>query len=113
MDVERIKKYLQNYLDSVVTSRIKQDLPEGEDVKFIVHDILKGSYNPPIIHVFIDTEPESFVSRGWDVPHRKHKSVEKDIEDFFKLLSIDNKIKVHWNKRPFFRKGKQRNDFSI
>jgi hypothetical protein len=53
------------------------------------------------------------VSKGWDVPHRKHKSVEKDVEDFFKLLSIDNKIKVHWNKRPFFRKGKQRNDFSI
>ena len=113
MDEERIKKYLQNYLDSAVTQRVIKDLPEGESVKFTVYDILKGSYNPPMIHVFIDTEPESFASRSWDVPHSKYKSVERDIEDFFKLLSIENKIKVHWNKRPFFKKGKKRNDFTI
>jgi len=113
MDADRIKKHLQNYLDSVVTQRVKNDLPEGEDIKFTVHDILKGSFNPPIIHVFIDTEPESFVSKGWDVPTSKYKSVERDVEDFFKLLSIVNKIKIHWNKRPFFKKGKTRNDFSI
>ena len=94
MDVERIKKYLQNYLDSVVTSRIKQDLPEGEDVKFIVHDILKGSYNPPIFHAFIDIDP------NWK--GSMLKNLEKDIENFMKIFSIDNKVKVHWNKRPAF-----------
>jgi len=103
MDEDRIKRYLQTYLDSVITLRVKQDLPEGKEVKFYVHNVLKGSFNPPMIHVFIDTEPESFVMKRWDARVLKHKSVEKDIEDFFKLLSIKNKIKIHWNKRPVFR----------
>jgi hypothetical protein len=57
-----------------------------------VFQVLKGSYQPPIYHIFIDIEP------NWDGSYRK--KIENDITDFMKIFSINNKIKIHWNKRP-------------
>lgn len=105
MKVNKTKRLLQNYLDTVVAPKFNQKREEVglEPVKMSIHNILKGSYQPPIIHIFLDTEPEirksygmkpfTAMSIGW---------VENEINNFMKIFSISNKIKVHWNKRPLF-----------
>ena len=94
MNLEKIKSYLQVYLDDVISPKINKELvgEEDEPIKMDVFQVLKGSYQPPIYHIFIDIEP------NWDGSYRK--KIENDITDFMKILSINNKIKVHWNKRP-------------
>ena len=94
MELEKIKNYLQIYLDDVISPNINKELvgEEDEPIKMNVFQVLKGSYQPPIYHIFIDIEP------NWDGSYRK--KIENDISDFMKILSINNKIKVHWNKRP-------------
>jgi hypothetical protein len=97
MNLEKIKNYLQVYLDDVISPNINKELvgEEDEPIKMDVFQVLKGSYQPPIYHIFIDIEP------NWDGSYRK--KIENDITDFMKILSINNKIKVHWNKRPAFK----------
>jgi hypothetical protein len=96
MDLEKIKNYLQTYLDDVLTPTINRELvgEEDEPITLTVHALRKGSYQPPIFHVFIDIDP------NWQGSLLKR--LEKDIEDFIKIFSIKNKVKVHWNKRPLF-----------
>ena len=96
MDLEKIKDYLQNYLNDVILPNINTDESLVEPITMNVTDVLKGSYQPPIYHVFIDVEP----------PHTLRadlKKIESNISDFFKMFSINNRIKVHWNKRPSFK----------
>jgi hypothetical protein len=97
MNLEKIKNYLQVYLDDVISPNINKELvgEEDEPIKMDVFQVLKGSYQPPIYHIFIDIEP------NWEGSYRK--KMENDISDFMKILSINNKIKVHWNKRPAFK----------
>jgi hypothetical protein len=106
MNLERIKEFLQNYLDTVVSPKIaqKREKSELQPVEFTVFDILKGSYQPPIIHVFLHTEPEIKKSSSLK-PHAAMmlKEVEKDIEGFLKVFSINHKVKVHWNQIPVFK----------
>jgi len=99
MDLDKIKEYLQTYLDEVITPNINEELvgEDDEPIKMDVFQILKGSYQPPIYHAFIDIEP------NWEGSYRK--KIENDINDFFKIFSINNRIKVHWNKRPSFKNG--------
>jgi hypothetical protein len=99
MELEKIKNYLQTYLDDVISPNINKELvgEEDEPIKMNVFQILKGSYQPPIYHAFIDIEP------NWEGSYRK--KMENDISDFFKIFSINNRIKVHWNKRPSFKSG--------
>jgi hypothetical protein len=94
MNLEKIKNYLQVYLDDVISPNINKELvgEEDEPIKMNVFQVLKGSYQPPIYHIFIDIEP------NWDGSYRK--KIENDITDFMKIFSINNKIKIHWNKRP-------------
>jgi hypothetical protein len=94
MNLEKIKSYLQVYLDDVISPKINKELvgEEDEPIKMDVFQVLKGSYQPPIYHIFIDIEP------NWDGSYRK--KIENDITDFMKIFSINNKIKIHWNKRP-------------
>ena len=96
MDLEKIKNYLQTYLDDVLTPTINRELvgEEDEPITLTVHALRKGSYQPPIFHIFIDIDP------NWHGSLLKR--LEKDIEDFIKIFSIKNKVKVHWNKRPLF-----------
>jgi len=103
MEKESIKKYLQNYLDFVLNERYSQKREElgFGPIKFEVHDIIKGSFQPPMIHVFLDSEPmmkKSAANKPW--ASMLMKEVERDIENFIKSLSISFKIKIHWNKRP-------------
>jgi hypothetical protein len=94
MNLEKIKSYLQVYLDDVISPKINKELvgEEDEPIKMDVFQVLKGSYQPPIYHIFIDIEP------NWDGSYRK--KIENDITYFMKIFSINNKIKIHWNKRP-------------
>jgi len=94
MNLEKIKSYLQVYLDDVISPKINKELvgEEDEPIKMDVFQVLKGSYQPPIYQIFIDIEP------NWDGSYRK--KIENDITDFMKIFSINNKIKIHWNKRP-------------
>jgi len=92
MNLNRIKEYLSNYLNSVLLPKVSSDMP----ISMEVIDVLKGSYQPPIYHVFINIEPH-------DTLKSTLKQTESDIADFFKIFSINNKIKVHWNKRPSFK----------
>ena len=102
MEVEKIKKFLQSYLDSVIVPKANKELASEENdepIKIGVFQILKGSYQPPIYHAFIDIEP------NWDGSYRK--KIENDISDFMKVLSIRNKLKIHWNKRPEIKDPKK------
>lgn len=97
MELEKLKGYLQTYLDNVITPTINKELVSDEDepITLSAHALIMGSYKPPMLHVFIDIDPNwngSILNR-----------VEKDIEDFIRIFSIDNRVKIHWNKRPFFR----------
>jgi len=96
MDLEKIKNYLQTYLDDVLTPTINKELvgEEDEPITLTVHALRKGSYQPPIFHIFIEIDP------NWQGSLLKR--LEKNIEDFIKIFSIKNKVKVHWNKRPLF-----------
>jgi predicted GTPase len=94
MELEKIKGYLQTYLDDVISPNLNKELvgEEDEPIKMDVFEILKGSYQPPIYHIFIDIKP------NWEGSYRK--KIENDISDFMKILSIPYRIKIHWNKRP-------------
>ena len=106
MNLERIKEFLQNYLDTVVSPKVneKREKLKLQPIEFTVFEILKGSYQPPIIHVFLHTEPEIKKSPSLK-PYAVMmlKEVEKDIEGFLKVFSINNKVKVHWNKTPILK----------
>jgi hypothetical protein len=108
MNIEKLKKYLQQYLDSVVTPRFLQDPNEDGIESFSVHDILKGSYTPPIIHVFLDSVP--IINHPSNSTKTKLRQVERDIHEFIKMFAISNPVKVHLNKRPTFGKGKTRHE---
>ena len=90
-DFERIEGFLQNYLDTVVLPTSNSERKEPLTLK--VSHILKGSYQPPIIHVFINVEPH------WTT-RMSLTGIERDITNFFKIFSINNRIKIHWNKSP-------------
>jgi hypothetical protein len=96
MDIEKIQNYLQTYLSDVITPMINKELvgEEDEPITLTIYSLKKGSYQPPIYHIFIDIDP------NWTGSILKR--IERDIEDFMKIFSIKNRIKVHWNKRPLF-----------
>ena len=101
MEIEKLEKYLQTYLDDVISPYINKELvgEEDEPIKMNIFQILKGSYQPPIYHVFIDIEP------NWEGSYRK--KIENDVNDFMKILSIPNRLKIHWNKRPEIKDPKK------
>jgi len=96
MDLDKIKGYLQTYLDDVITPDINRKLvgEEDEPITLTVNALRIGSYKPPIFHILIDIDP------NWK--GSMLNNLEKNIEDFVKIFSISNKVKVHWNKRPLF-----------
>lgn len=100
MKISDVKKYLGTYLEDAIKPRFRNSYPEYQEVSFTLNDVIKGTYQPPMIHVFIDVEPHDMLKSSL-------KETEKDIEQFFRLLSIPLKIKIHWNKRPIFKKGKE------
>lgn len=103
MELTKVKEYLQNYLDSVAIPRFNEE-PNDEGIEnFEVYDVLKGSYQPPIIHVFLHSVPN--VKRPSDNTKVKLRQLEKDIEGFMRMLSIKFPIRTHLNKVPVFKSG--------
>jgi hypothetical protein len=102
MEIEKIEKYLKVYLDDIIlpnVNRLQKILTDDslvEPITMNVTDVLKGSYQPPIYHVFIQIEPH-------DTLKSLLKKTETDIDDFFKVFSINNRINIHWNKSPAFK----------
>lgn len=105
MDLERLKEYIQNYLDTVISPKVNSTNDEigVKPITFSVYVVKEGSYQPRIIHIFLDTEPEIRKS-NFLKPWAKIMTsrVEKDLESFLKIFSITDKVKIHWNKRPLF-----------
>ena len=101
MDTNKIEKYLQAYIDNVIVPKANKELASEENdepIKMGVFQVLKGSYQPPIYHVFIDIEP------NWESYRKK---TENYISDFMKILSIPYRIKIYWNKRPSIKDSKK------
>ena len=96
MDLDKIKEYLQTYLDEVITPNINEELvgEDDEPIRLTVYALRMGSYQPPIFHIFIDIDP------NWSGSILK--KIETDIENFIRIFSIRNRVKIHWNKRPSF-----------
>ena len=104
MKLEKLKGYLKNYLDTVITPRFLEEPNDDEIESFTVYDVVKGSYQPPIIHIFIDSIPvKNHTSNSTKL---KLRQVETDVKDFIKMFSVKPPVKVHLNKRPLFEKGK-------
>jgi len=97
MNIEKIHEYLQQYLDDVINPNINRGLvgDENKPITLSLYTLRMGSYQPPIFHVFIDVEPH-------DTLKSQLKKSENDIIDFLKIFSINNRVKIHWNKRPAF-----------
>ncbi len=114
MDKELIKQYLQGYLKTVIEPNVNSQRDEKglKPMQFDLYDILKGSYDSQIIHVFLDSEPS--VKKGAGLkPHTimMMDRVQKDIINFLKIFSITNKVKVHWNQRPLFNNETLSSDY--
>ena len=95
MEVKKIEKYLRFYLDEVIVPEINSELV-GEDDEPITIDIDKIIYgvgNPNRISFILHMEPNwskgSFINK-----------INSDISNFFRMLGIDKKLHIYWNKRP-------------
>ena len=76
MNLDLIKNYLENYLEDVIVPNINKEHKFGDTpITMNLNVLRKGSIL---------------------------KRMEKDIEDFLKVFSINNRVKIHWNKRPAF-----------
>jgi hypothetical protein len=97
MEVGKIKKYLQVYLDEVITPKINEELvgEDDEPIKISIHKINFGEANPNRINFFLDMEPD------WSKGSYTNK-INSDISNFFRMFGIDKNLHIYWNKRPLF-----------
>lgn len=97
MEIDKIEKYLQVYLDEVIVPELNRELV-GEDDEPIVVSIYKINYgetNPNRINFFLDMDPD------WSKGSFTNK-INSDISRFFKMLGVDKNLHIYWNKRPLF-----------
>lgn len=104
MELNKLKEYLQNYLDTVAIPRFNQEVNDDGITSFVVNDILKGSYQPQILHVFLESVP--WVNRPQTSTKARLRILERDIHDFIKMFAVKNPVKVHLNKKPVLKSGK-------
>ena len=97
METDKIEKYLQNYLDDVVSPEINSELvgEDDEPIKITIHKVNFGEANPNRINFFLDMDPD------WSKGSFTHK-INSDISGFFKMLGVDKNLHIYWNKRPLF-----------
>ena len=97
MEVGKIKKYLQVYLDEVITPKINEELvgEDDEPIKISIHKINFGEANPNRINFFLDMVPD------WSKGSYTNK-INSDISNFFRMFGIDKNLHIYWNKRPLF-----------
>ena len=97
MEVNKIEKYLQVYLDEVLIPQINDELVrEGDDpIRITIHKINFGESNPNRINFFLDMDPD------WSKGSFTNK-INSDISGFFRMLGVDKNLHIYWNKRPLF-----------
>ena len=98
MELEKIKKYLQVYLDDVITPQINDELvgEDDEPIKISIYKINFGEANPNRINFFLDMDPD-----WWTKGTYIHK-INSDISNFFRMMGVDKNLHIYWNKRPLF-----------
>jgi hypothetical protein len=98
MDLDKIEKYLQRYIDDVIEPQINDELVDEDDdepIKIKVYKVTYGEANPNRINFFLDMDPD--LSR-FNFTHR----INLDISSFFRMLGVDKNLHIYWNKRPLF-----------
>lgn len=94
MDLENTKKYLQVYLDEVITPKVNDELvgEDDEPITIKVHDIKQKVHNPIEIVVFLDMEPD------WSGGSITNK-INDDVIGFMRMMGHRGWTIVAWNKR--------------
>ena len=97
MEIDKIKKYLQVYLDDVIIPELNNELvgENDEPINVTIYKINYGEANPNRLNVFLDMDPD------WSKGSFTHK-INSDISSFFKMLSVDKNLHIYWNKKPLF-----------
>jgi hypothetical protein len=97
MEIEKIKKYLQVYLDDVITPQINDELvgEDDEPIKISIYKVNFGEANPNRINFFLDMDPD------WSKGSYTYR-INSDISNFFKMLGLDKSLHIYWNQRPLF-----------
>ena len=97
MEIEKIKKYLQVYLDEVIIPKINSELvgEDDEPIKISIHKITFGDANPNRINFFLDMNP------NWSKGSITHE-INLDLSRFVNMLGIEKNLHIYWNKRPLF-----------
>jgi hypothetical protein len=97
MDTKVIEKYLQVYLDDIISPKVNDELVgEGDEpITFKVYRVTYGYSNPHRINFFIYMDPD--YSKG-SITHK----INMEISRFFKMLGFDKHLHIYWNKKPLF-----------
>ena len=97
MEINKIKKYLQVYLDDVIIPELNSELVGENDqpINVTIYKINYGEANPNRLNVFLDMDPD------WSKGSFTHK-INSDISSFFRMLSVDKNLHIYWNKKPLF-----------
>ena len=95
MNTDKIEKYLQAYLDDVISPHVNSALvgEDDESIKLSVDKVTFGESNPNRINFFLDMDPD------WSKGSYTYK-INSDISSFFKMLGLDNSLHIYWNQRP-------------
>ena len=95
MDINKIEKYLQTYLDEVISPEINNELvgEEDEPIKLTIYKITFGETNPNRINFFLDMDPD--YSKG-SITNR----INLELSRFANMLGIEKNLHIYWNKRP-------------
>jgi hypothetical protein len=104
MELEKIKKYLQRYIDDIIVPYVNGQLvgEDDEPITIHVHDIKQKEFNPDEIVVFLDMEPDW--SKGSVID-----KINEDVIGFMRMMGYKNWIIVAWNKRTHALYGPVRN----
>jgi hypothetical protein len=93
MNTDKIEKYLQTYLDDVISPYVNSALvgEDDESIKLSVDKVTFGESNPNRVNFFLKMEPD--YSKG-SITHR----INLDLSRFANMLGIDKNLHVYWNK---------------
>ena len=81
MTIDKIEKYLQAYLDDVITPKINRELvgEDDEPIRITIDKIIFGQSNPNRINFLLDMNPD------WSKGSFTNK-INSDLSGFFRML---------------------------
>ena len=98
MEIEKIKKYLQVYLDEVIIPEINSEFVGKDDqpISITIDNIMYGVINPNRISFILHMEPD------WSNKGGITNKINLDLSRFVKMLGIEKNLHVYWNVREVF-----------